>query len=369
MNSRNLLAGIFAGVLLLGCNKAAEAPKTDAPPNLILAAEDLIELTESALASGAVISGSIQPTRRADLRAEVAAVVLQVLKENGEPVRRGDLLVRLDDTAIRDALASADAAVRAAQQTLTQAERQLQRLQTLRASGMASMQQLDDTETRRNNAASDLAAARSRLAQAQQQLLRTEVRAPFDGLVAERKASVGDTAQIGKELLKVIDPASLRFEGSVTADQAGAVRVGQSVSFRVNGEGETDFSGEVTRIGAAANPTTRQIEVLVAFSGKARPRVAGLFAEGRILTGEKAVTVPASSVFREGDTSFVWQVRDGALRKSAVELGPRDARRGDYAVLRGVTAGAKVLRYPALTLKDGQRVEMSGTPAAHTAAN
>ena len=64
-------------------------------------------------AAGPVITGSLQPERRADLRAEVSAVVLQVLKDNGEPVRAGDLLVRLDDTAIRDSLTSADEAVRA----------------------------------------------------------------------------------------------------------------------------------------------------------------------------------------------------------------------------------------------------------------
>ena len=136
----------------------------------------------------------------------------QVLKENGEAVRAGDLLVRLDDTAIRDALTSADEAQRAAGQSFEQAERQLQRLKTLRAQGMTSMQALEDAEVRRNNAQSDLVAARARVATARQQLRRTEVRAPFAGLVSDRKVSAGDTASVGKELVKVIDPGSMRFD-------------------------------------------------------------------------------------------------------------------------------------------------------------
>src|SRR5687768_9518199 len=96
---------------------------------------------------------------------------------------------------------------------------------------------------------------------------RTEVRAPFDGIVSERKVSAGDTAQIGKELLKVIDPSSMRFEALVSADNVGAIMAGQSVRFHVNGYGDKDFVGKIRRVNPAANPTTRQVEVLVDFVG------------------------------------------------------------------------------------------------------
>ena len=82
---------------------------------------------------------------------------------------------------------------------------------------------------------------------ARQLLQRTEVRAPFDGVVSDRKASAGDTAQIGKELLKVIDPRSMRFEAMVSADHVGEVHPGQAVAFRVNGYGQEEFAGRVRR--------------------------------------------------------------------------------------------------------------------------
>jgi membrane fusion protein, multidrug efflux system len=108
----------------------------------------------------------------------------------------------------------------------------------LRETGMVAMQQLEDAETQRNNAQSERAAARTREVAARQQLERTEVRAPFDGIVSDRKVSAGDTASVGKELMQIIDPTSLRFEGRVSADSIGDVAAGQRVSFRIQGFAE-----------------------------------------------------------------------------------------------------------------------------------
>jgi len=240
---RLLLLVVISSFVLAGCDRTPASAKTAGTATLLIAPEDLIQVHTATLGTGSLITGTIQPDRRADLRAEVPAVVVAVLKENGEAVRKGDLLVRLDDTAIRDSLLSAQEAERAATRAFDQAERQFQRLNTLRASGMVSAQQLEDAEIHRNTTQSDLSAAKARVVQARQQLQRTEVRAPFDGIVSERKASAGDTAQVGKELLKVIDPRSLRFEGLVSSDALSSVKPGQNVAFRVNGWGSQDFKG------------------------------------------------------------------------------------------------------------------------------
>jgi RND family efflux transporter MFP subunit len=333
---------------------------------LLLAQEDLLILRTNLLATGPVISGAVQPERRADLRAEVAAVVLQVLKENGESVRAGDLLIRLDDTSIRDSLTSAEEAVRASMQSMEQAERQFQRLKTLQAQGMSSMQALEDAEVRRNNAQSDWVVAKARVVAARQQLRRTEVRAPFDGVVSERKASAGDTAAVGKELVKVMDPRSMRFEGLVTADRMHELKVGQTVSFRVNGFPQGDFAGTVRRVDAAANATTRQVEVIVAFVDAAKaPRVAGLFAEGRVETGgAQALTLAESALVRAGDAVHVWRLQGSKLNKVPVKVGERDTRTGEFPVLSGLASGDRVLRNPGGSLLDGQSFDWASASAA-----
>jgi membrane fusion protein (multidrug efflux system) len=374
MPRHHLLAVLLAS-LLVACGKggnpeaAAKPDKSDKPVQaLLIAPEDLRTLRLSNQAQGAVITGTIQPERRADLRAEVSAVVLQVLKENGESVKRGDLLIRLDDTAIRDSLASAQESARASSQAFEQAERQVQRLKTLQGQGMTSMQALEDAEVRRNTAQSDLAAAKSRVVSARQMLQRTEVRAPFDGMVSERKASAGDTAQVGKELVKVIDPASMRFQGLVSADRMPEIRIGQAVSFRVNGFPQTDFSGKIKRVDAAANATTRQVEVLVEFADGSAPRMSGLYAEGRIAsTATQALMVPESSVVKVGDSAYAWRVKDKTLAKVPVQLGERDARRGEYLLRGGLADGDQILRNPSGTLTDGQKVEFAAVAASSAA--
>ena len=370
MPLRSTVALAFV-LALAACSKGADSQKAAqaAGVPLLVSAEDLHVIRNSALSSGPAITGSIQPERRADLRAEVQAIVLQLAKENGDAVKRGDLLVRLDDTAIRDSLASAEATRRAAAQAFEQAERQFERMKTLRASGMASAQALDDAEGRRNGAQSDVEAAKARVVLARQQLQRTEVRAPFDGVVSERKASAGDTAQPGKELLKVIDPTSMRFEGLVSSDSVGEVKAGQAVHFRVNGYGDQDFAGRVRRVNPAANPTTRQVEVLVDFVGEKQPRLAGLYAEGRLETQSRvSLTVPASAVVRDGDKVSVYRVKEGKLQKAALAIGDRDPRTGDYVVNSGLAEGDQVIRYPTTALKEGQTVQAAAPAKSSMAA-
>ena len=361
-----LIPVLALGIALSAC-KGPPPPQTAAaapPTPLLLSAEDFYTIKNSAVSTGPAITGSIQPERKADVRAEVPAIVLRVMKENGEQVRKGDVLVKLDDTAIRDALESAEATSRSAGQALEQAQRQFDRMKTLRTSGMVSLQGMEDAEIRRNNLQSDVEAAKARVVQARQQLARTEARAPFDGIVSERKVSPGDTAQVGKELLKVIDPTSMRFEALVSADQVGSVMAGQLVQFRVNGYGDQEFTGKVRRVNPAANPTTRQVELLIDLSGSKQPKLAGLYAEGRVETEARSgLTIPASAVVRDGDKNFAWRLNDSKVAKVPLTVMERDPRTGDYVLKGGLAQGDQVIRYPTTLLKDNQPVQAAGPKA------
>lgn len=354
---------------------SAAAAKTDSDGKaasnavkLVVAPEDIMKVESNELTSGPVITGSIQPERRADLRAEVQAIVLQVLKENGDVVKRGDVLVKLDETSIRDNLNSAEDATRNAELALDQSERALSRLKTLRASGMTSLQALDDAEVKMNAARSELSAARARAASARQQLQRTIVRAPFDGVVSDRKVSAGDTATLGKELVKVLDPTSMRFVGKVSTDRIALVKLGQTVAFRINGYTQ-DFTGKVTRVDPSANDITRQVDVLVAFADSNQPRVSGLYAEGNIeSTTISALTLPEAAVVRAGDKSYAWRVKGNKLQKTDLALGKRDQRSGNYEIRNGIALGDMIMRNPNSSFQDGQSVDLVPAKVASAAA-
>jgi len=368
---------LFSVALSLGLSGALVAckkPNSEADQKLETVAislgnEDVLQVGTSEHGTGPVISGSLQPEIRADLRAEVAAMVIKVHKENGELVRKGDLLVSLDNSVLRDNLNSAEESMRAAAQSLDGAERQYQRIKSLQAQGMVSLQGLEESENKRNSAQSEFVASKARVAAAKQQLDRTEVRAPFQGVVSARKASAGDTAQIGKELIQVIDPSSMRFEGQVSADQMNSLKVGQRVNFRINGVAQSGDQlgsrGTIKRIDGAANPVTRQVSVIVEIAGKDRPPVVGLFAEGVIETSTKsALMVSESSLRREGDKVFAWVLDGNKIVKRHVQLGDRDTRLGEWVVSSGLVAGEKILRNTSSSLKDGQPFTLRADTAA-----
>jgi len=365
----HFLLPLVLGVALAlsACQRPSTTPTTEktsetASTPLILGSEDLVVIGASNTQDSAVISGSIQAARKADLRAEVAAVVLQTLKENGERVRKGELLITLDPSVLKENLASAEESARAAAQSFDSAERQYQRLKALQTQGMVSMQALEESEVRRNSAQSEVVAARARVSSARQQLDRTQVRAPFDGVISARKVSSGDNVQIGRELIQVIDPTSTRFEGWVAADQAAALRTGQKISFQINGWSEQTLQGQIRRIDASANPLTRQVGVYVEFDPSGRPPMVGLFAEGRAeghAPQEAALFVPDSAVLRDGQQARVWQLMpDGQLQLQTIELGERNARHGTWPVRAGLRAGDRVLRHPGSQLKAGMTARL-----------
>jgi len=165
----------------------------------------------------------------------------------------------------------------------------------------------------------------------------------------------------------------MRFEGQVSADRLGELKLGQRVAFRVNGFGDDEFHGKLARIDASANATTRQVELIANFDDASKaPQVAGLYAEGRVeSTDRRALVLAEGSVLREGDTAYVWKLAGDKLKKTPVTLGERDERRGEIVIKTGLALGDEVLRNPSSNLKDGaplQRVKPGAGAASAVAA-
>jgi multidrug efflux pump subunit AcrA (membrane-fusion protein) len=132
------------------------------------------------------------------------------------------------------------------------------------------------------------------------------------------------------------------------------------VTFRVNGYADQEFKGKVRRVDPSANPTTRQVAVLVDFVGKEQPKLAGLYAEGRVETqSTTSLTIPATAIWRDGDTASAWRVTQDKVNKVAIAVGDRDPRTGEYGLKSCLNEGDKVIRYPSAMLKDGQPVQAS----------
>jgi membrane fusion protein (multidrug efflux system) len=295
--------------------------------------------------------------------------VVAVDAEAGQQVSRGAVLARLDDSAIRDAYESSRSGLTSAELNAQIATRELERAAALVQAGAVAERDVETARLAQTSANAQLAEARSRLASAQKQLERTIIRAPFSGVVSERPVSLGDVVQSGTTLFTIVDPASLKFEGTVPAEALAGLRVGTPVSFTVAGLGAME--GRVTRINPAVDPATRQVRLTVGVPNAGGRLLAGLFAEGRVATSTRTgVVVPSGAVDRRGIRPFVVRIKSGRVERVEVALGLIDETREQMEVQTGLESGDTLLvggargLSPGTLVRVGSPSEISGGQAA-----
>ena len=352
---------VFAAALgAAGCKGEESAAETKAaPPPVVLGPESIGVADSISLSAGPLISGTLVPETSAQMRSEVSGAVLQVYAEEGQRVRRGQVLARLDDTALREAQLSARAAMRSAESAAQVARRNEERAVRLSGAGAIAERELEQARLAATSAAGALADARARLVSAERQLAKATVRAPFDGVVAEQAVNSGDVVQIGALMYTVVDPASMRLEASVPARDVAALEESMEVDFTVTGYEGRAFEGRVTRINPAADPATGQVGITVAIPNARGSLVAGLFAEGRVATVERQVlAVPVSAVDERGMSPSVLRVRSARVERVPVTLGIRDEVRELVEVSGTIARGDTVLLGTAQGIAEGTVVRV-----------
>ena len=350
-----LLATLAVGA----CNKEsdANAATTNEPAAVTIGPENVAVAQEKQIQSGPTISGSLAAEKEARLTAEVPGAVVQTLVEAGQRVTSGQLLARIDDSAIQQSYLSATSALASAQTAASNAERELQRARTLVQAGAIAERDLESATTANTGAQAQLAAARAQVAAAKKTLEKTRIVAPFTGVVAERKVSAGDVVVPGAPLFTVVEPGSMRLEASVPAEQLGAVHVGAPVSFTVNGYPGRQFTGRITRVNPVADPTTRQVQILATIPNAGNTLVGGLFAEGRIASESRdGLVIPANAVNERGIAPTAMRLKGGAVEQVTVQIGLRDAASEVVEVAGGLAAGDTVLVGAAQGISAGTRV-------------
>jgi RND family efflux transporter MFP subunit len=352
---RSLFAAI-ATVLLAGvaCHRSEGETVAKAPPPAVIGPENLAVAVDTTLTAGPLLSGSLEPELAATVRAELGGSVTELLADDGQAVKRGQVLVRIDDTALRDAYVSARAALRSAEATAQLARRNAERAERLAAAGAVADREVEDAQTNATNAEGLVADAKARLASAEKQLGKTVLRAPFSGIVANVTVSEGDVVQSGGALLSVIDPSSLRLEASVPAEDIALVKPGTEVQFTVSGFQGRTFTGKVQRVSPAVDPATRQVRVIASIGNASRALVAGLFADGRVAAERRhAVVVPRAAVDSRGIRPVVVRLKTGRVERVEVTAGLADRVSERVEIREGLAAGDTVLLGGAAGLPPG----------------
>lgn len=355
--------------LTTGCGRGSPAtPPPSQTTSVSVGPENIAVIDSGVIRSGPIISGSLEPEVQATVRAEIAGQVLQTYVEQGDSVRKGQLLARIDDTALRQAELSAESAVRSAETTLQNAQRDLARNQRLYQAGAIAERDVQASQQAVSSAQAALANAKSNLALAQQQLRKATVQAPFTGIVSQRSVNAGDAVQPGGAMFTVVDPSSMRLEAAVPAAQLSALRVGEPVRFSVTGYPDRTFTGHISRISPAADPATRQVQIYASIPNAGHALVAGLYAQGTVASeSEAGLVAPESAVDRSGLQPTVMRIQQGKAQRVQVEVGLRDPQTNQVVLKSGVAPGDTLLLGSAAGVTPGTPVRVVATPNEATA--
>lgn len=313
--------------------------------------------------------GTVRAAQTSQLASQIMGNIVAVQSHEGERVESGQVLVTIDDTQQRAAVEQAAAVQLAAQKDITAAESEftlaqstLKRYEQLYEKKSISPQEFDEIKTRaqsaearRDMARAGLAQADAALAQARTSLSYTRIRAPFAGVVTERKADPGTMASPGMPILTLEDTRNYRLEVTVDESDLRLVRVGQSAPVNIDALGSAEISGKVVQIVPAADPGSRSFLVKLDLPKDAHLR-SGLFGRAQFSRGERsALLIPRSAVVERGQLQGVYVLDSEQIAGlHYVTLGQTSGQQVE--VLSGLAGGEKVIAAPADRELGGKRI-------------
>jgi membrane fusion protein, multidrug efflux system len=278
--------------------------------------------------------GSLRARQGVMVRPEVSGRVSRLGFSDGQPVKRGQLLLQLDDTLQRAQLEQADAQARIAQTNL-------QRSRELLAQNFISQSAVDQ-----NEAAMQVAQAQVSLAKAQLQRMR--VLAPFDGVAGLRSVDVGDYVKDGADIVKLEDLSSMEAEFAVPERYVGRPLQGMAVQVMLDALPQRKFEGRVVALASQVDTNGRALLVRARVENPGGVLKPGMFARLRVVLSERpnAVAVPEEALVPLGGTQLIFVVARNAqgqavAQKVVPKLGLRVP--GKVEILEGVKAGDQVV--------------------------
>jgi RND family efflux transporter MFP subunit len=333
----------------------------------------------SAVSDGIEVTGALEPKYSVDVKTQIPGLVKQVMVSEWVHVRKGEPLVRIDIAETEAQVKRAEAGIVSAKANLAQAqvaanrsERELNRILKLKESGLATQQAVDDARSETEAAKARVGVAGAQIRVAEEELRQGIARqgkglviAPIDGIVAMRDVNVGDLASdaaAAKPIFRIVDNRLLNLTVTVASVDSGRVKVGQPLEFSVDSQPGRIFTGKVMYINPELSSADRSLKVIAEVRNVPENLKGGLFAKGRIVTGNRAevLQVPRSAV-----GSFDMQAKKGNL--FIVENGVVHIRgivsgsvSGDMVeILSGLKAGEQYVIRGGFNLKDGDKVTVT----------
>ncbi len=362
-----LVAAVATWMLTRGSAVPAGDPAAaaDAVP-LELAQVDVSSVQERVLSRYLPLSGSMSPVVQATVKSKVSGEVEHLTVREGQDVREGDVIARIDTRNLQAQYERELAAVDKARADLDLATLNRDKNRSLLEQKYISQNTYEQTES-----AHAASVANFKLAEAQARMVKINlddavIRAPFTGTIAKRLVQPGEKVSPDSSIVTIVDLRQMLLEAAVPAAEIPSVHIGQTTRFRVGGFGDREFTGEVQRISPTTVEGSRAIIIYIAVSNADRALKGGMFAQGQLVLDatQPVLSIPQMAARDEAGASFVYTLEDGRIVRKPVTLGQRVKGQDFVEVKEGLLAGEHVIVADIGEAKPGSRAIVRGKQAS-----
>ncbi len=344
---------------------SAAAVKTSAPTAMEFLASEVVTTEPAELRQVMQLTGTLRAVDQVTVKAKVAAEVRAVMVREGEPVKAGQVVVKLDTSEY-------EARVAQARGNLNNARAQMEIAAKARDSNLALVDKGFISKNAFDNSASQYAGAKASVDSAQgaldivlKSLNDTVSRAPISGLVSMRHVQPGEKVAVDSRLLDIVNLQQLELEAAVPSSEISKVAIGQKVELRIEGLSQR-FDGKVVRINPATQAGSRSVPVYVQVANPQNLLRVGMFVDGRLLLNSKSgvVTLPQSAVRKVNDGSFVFAIINNKIERLPVTLGSTGLVGDEHhiEITSGLEFGTQVIRADMGNLTPGTPVRLNAIP-------
>jgi RND family efflux transporter MFP subunit len=378
-----IVLALVAGIVRALINKRAQQAAAGVPASAItqveLANTDIITAQQRDITQGLAISGTVKAVNYAVIKARVAGELKDVVAREGDAVKAGDVLARIDPTEYQRRWVQAVETATAAKSQMEIAQRQWDINKSLVDRGFISKMAMDNSDASYQGAVASHRAAVAGADIARKALDDATLRAPFAGIVSGRAAQVGERVGVDAKIMELVDLSQLEIEVPLSPSESMDVRVGQAASVQIE-DRQAMVGAKVKRISPSAQTGSRSVLIYLTLD-KAEGLRHGLFAKGVLgLNKSQVLAVPLSAVRTDRAQPYVQVVEPVGNQLQVVHktvtLGVRgmDLAQPESETMVGVTGlneGSTVLKSNVGALREGVVVRYTATamPSATSASN
>jgi len=333
-------------------NSPGGAPANPAPaasavakplPVVALSDSDLVSVQTIPLVQMLAISGPVKAVNSAFVKARVAGELQDLLVREGDYVKAGQVIARVDSTEYQARLRQAQQQAQSAKAQVDIAQRTYDNNRSLVDQGFISKTALEISASNLAAIQASYQAAQSGADVLQKSLDDALMRAPITGQVSQRLAQNGERVAIDGRVVEIVDLAQLEMEASLSAEDAARVRIGQAAQVSIDGSTDA-VAAKVMRVNPNALAGSRAVVVYLALSPHAQLRQ-GLFVQGSLSTGSRTgPALPLSAVRTDKPITYVQTIVDGKVEHQTVVTGFIGDYQGQTMVeVMGLPAGTRTL--------------------------